>query len=182
MATLLRSPEAVIEAQENFVKSGNRNRTTILAANGPLTLSVPLKGGRDHRRSYRDVILAEEPWRRKHLQTIRSAYGSTPFFEHYFESFETVYLKPTTGLFEFNTNLLQWLLSQLKIREPLRFTSVYEKEIAGIDLRQGNFPEMKAYPYIQAFSHKHGFCKNVSVLDTIFNLGPESKNYLNGII
>ena len=32
--------------------------------------------------------------------------------------------------------------------------------------------------YIQVFEEKHGFIPNLSILDLLFNLGPESKTYL----
>jgi len=33
--------------------------------------------------------------------------------------------------------------------------------------------------YIQVFRNKYGFIPNLSILDVLFNLGPETKKYLN---
>ena len=33
-------------------------------------------------------------------------------------------------------------------------------------------------PYIQVFQAKHGYISNLSVLDLLFNMGPETLNYL----
>ena len=35
--------------------------------------------------------------------------------------------------------------------------------------------------YIQVFRNKYGFIPNLSILDVLFNLGPETKKYLNSI-
>ena len=40
-------------------------------------------------------------------------------------------------------------------------------------LNQQNLPT-----YLQVFEDKHGFISNLSCLDLIFNLGPESATYL----
>ena len=48
-----------------------------------------------------------------------------------------------------------------------------------IQIKSENGKKFPKYP--QVFEYKFGFIENLSVLDLIFNLGPESNNYLNSI-
>jgi hypothetical protein len=39
--------------------------------------------------------------------------------------------------------------------------------------------ELSMEPYVQVFGDRHGFIPNLSILDLLFNLGPNSVDYLN---
>ena len=83
-SNFLKMENVWIEREENFVKSTFRNRCEIAGANGRQMLSIPLQGGRDHHRLYKETrILNDTRWQKIHWQGIRSAYGSAPYFEFY---------------------------------------------------------------------------------------------------
>lgn len=168
-----------IEQQENFVKSTFRNRCEIAGANGRQKLSIPIVGGRDHHQLYKNVRIDNSvPWQKVHWQSIRSAYGNSPFFEFYNERFYPFYVKEFEFLFEFNHQLLKTLLNILKTEKVFALTSVFEKQPENvIDIRREKEVEITKR-YYQPFEERNGFLSNLSVIDVIFNLGPQAKEYL----
>ena len=172
-----------LEKHENFVKSSGRNRCDIAAANGRQTLTIPLTGGRDHHRLYTDTKISYiTNWHDSHWHSIRSAYGSAPYFEFYAHIFQKFYEKQYEFLFDFNLELLKATLSVLKMKKGFALTAEYEKTPVGrTDLRsaRNSQPESAGFPrYLQVFEERNGFMPNLSILDLIFNLGPQSTGYL----
>jgi hypothetical protein len=172
----------LIERHENFIKSTARNRCEIAGANGKQILSIPLDGGRDHHQKYSDTRIYETSnWQSNHWQTICSAYGSAPFFEFYIDKLAPFYQTKHVLLFDFNLTLLQALLRILKISKPFEFTTAYEVVPTDkFDLRaKKKMPTKDSnQPYYQVFGQRHGFIGNLSLLDLIFNVGPEAPDYL----
>ncbi len=175
----LKYENILIEREENFVKSTFRNRCEIAGANGKQKLSIPVVGGRDHHQLYKNVKIDNSvPWQKIHWQSIRSAYGSTPFFEFYAERFQPFYEKEFEFLFEFNHELLKTVLKILKTEKMFELTSVFKKQPEGmIDLR-GKKEVETLKRYYQSFEERNGFQENLSIIDVIFNLGPQAKECL----
>jgi hypothetical protein len=178
----LRHETIFIEREEKFVKSSFRNRAVIAGPQGILILSIPIIGGRDHSQFYKEVKISYHyNWGKKHWQSIRSAYGSAPFFEHYENAFETLFEKQFESLFDFNSEMLLLLLHLFKINKAFDFTSIYEKTTSDIvDLRSVKSPaERIDMPrYYQVFEERNGFIANLSIIDLLFHLGPQAKDYL----
>ena len=65
----------------------------------------------------------------------------------------------------------------LQEEKELNITEEYQHNFDGTDLRHHKFisPQEK---YEQVFSEKHDFTPNLSILDLLFNLGPETTSYL----
>lgn len=170
----------LLEREENFVKSSFRNRCEIAGANGKQQLSIPLKGGRDHHQLYKEVRIDNtKMWQKVHWQSIRSAYGSTPFFEFYADRFQPFYEKEYELLFDFNYEILQSVLKILKAYKPFELTTSFEKDPADkIDFRNKSVASIDLPRYYQPFEARNGFLSNLCALDLIFNLGPEAKTYL----
>ena len=86
-------------------------------------------------------------------------------------------------LFDLNEKLLHMLLNLLKIKATINYTESYEPGYLVMkDYRQSisskkesAFPQK---PYYQLFEDRHGFLKNLSIVDLLFNQGPQSINYL----
>jgi hypothetical protein len=171
-----------IEREENFIKSSPRNRCEIAGANGVQILSIPLAGGRDHHQKYKETkISADNDWQGNHWQSIRSAYGSAPFFEFYADKFIPFYQKKYELLFDFNLDLLRLILEILKEKKAFEFTAIYEVNPPDkVDLRtKRNQKIVNDCPrYYQVFEQRNGFIPNLSIVDLIFNMGPEARNYL----
>ena len=173
----------LIEKHENFVKSTGRNRCEIAGANGRQMLTIPLDGGRDHHRKYTDSKIAYiTNWQDNHWHSIKSAYGSAPYFEFYAHIFQKFYEKQYQYLFDFNLELLIATISVLKVKKEFEFTTEYQKSpVYATDLRtikNVDAEELSLPRYLQVFEERHGFLPNLSILDLIFNLGPKSVEYL----
>lgn len=181
----------VLEAFENYQKGSFRNRCHILGANGLMRLSVPLKGGRNHASSVKEITISyEENWNMVHLQSIRSAYGSSPYFDHYYEGIHNILKIRFKTLFDLNKELIIYFLSVVGIQIQIRETELYQiVSDEFIDLRNILSPKtnliaykgVKFHPYLQVFAEKFDFHPNLSILDALFNLGPETRKYLIGI-
>lgn len=181
MSCFLQSQNVCIERHENFVKSTYRNRCEIAGPNGRQVLSIPLSGGRDTHRLYTQVQMQTDArWRKIHWQSIRSAYGRSPFFEYYSQPFEAQFLNTQTSLFEFNYGLLCTMLRLLKCNNPILFTSSYEpnpSELCDYRLIEPAQP-VEVLRYYQVFEDRNGFMANLSGIDLLFNMGPAAKDYL----
>ena len=188
-AYLLHYNDAYIEANENYSKQSYRNRCMIYAASGPLPLIIPVKHFGQNKINIKDVeIDYKSNWQQIHLKTIHSAYSNAPYFIYYIDNLSNLFEKPPELLFEFNSRLIKSICTSLTIEIP-KPTSVFQKEISNsIDLRFSLHPKKEElysinFPfYYQIFSEKHGFKSNLSILDLLFHLGPDARNYLKNIL
>jgi len=174
------APGILLDKHENYTKQTYRNRCKILGANGPISLIIPVEKGRSRKTPVKDIrIYNSLNWQRNHWRTVFSAYNSSPFFEYYEEDLKPFFEKKWEFLFDLNTALLQTVLEILEIPGRIQFTRIYEKEPTGIkDLRKNISPKtdpLKEFkPYTQVFHEKFGFMPNLSIIDLLFNKGPES--------
>ena len=167
--------EVVLEAHENYQKQGYRNRTFILGANGPLRLSVPLQKGKHERLPVREVRIDHKlPWPTQHWQSIRSAYGRAPYFEHYADYLAPHFERRYEFLFDLNLALIDTLLPLVRDLTPYRLSDKYELSPNEIDGRQTLRPNrplpdfLAPRPYPQVFSDRFGFTPGLSVIDALF--------------
>jgi WbqC-like protein family len=170
----------VIEKHEHFVKQTYRNRCHILGPNGLQVLSIPLINTHDKISISEKKISYANDWQKQHWRSIRSAYANSPYFIYYEDELLTFYENEFEFLFDYNTELLKILLKLLKIKPEIKFSESFEKEIPK-DFRNSISPksgiENEIFkPYTQVFSDKHGFMPNLSVIDLLFNKGPEAKD------
>lgn len=175
-----------IEQQEYYQKSSYRNRAHIAAANGLLRLSIPLVKGKHQQQNIREVRIAhQEPWPQQHWQSIQSAYGNAPFFEHYAPYLQPHFTQKYDYLFELNIELLQTLLSLVGLSTTFSLTEEYLREvptsvkdyrrlISPKEKPEYSDPFFKSVKYVQVFEEKHGFLPNLSILDALFCKGPET--------
>lgn len=183
-----RGQAVYLEACESMPKQSYRNRCHILGANGVQALSLPVEHS-EHKLTVGQVRLsAHDGWHRRHLQTIVSAYGSSPFFEYYWPDLQHFYQETyPTSLWDYTVGLTRTLGQLIELEIDLRPTERYAPEIGQVgDMRSAFHPkqpniqlEALMPSYYQPFAHRHGFVPNLSVLDLVFNLGPESLLYLH---
>ena len=123
-------------------------------------------------------------WQRLHLNGIRSAYNSSAFFEYYFDSLEPFYRKKTTFLIDLNTQLTHTILNDLGIRKEFSLSAEFRKSTdSTLDYRDVIHPKKNPESnsastpekYMQVFSDKYNFVPNLSIMDLLFNTGPEAR-------
>ncbi|MEO6304205.1 MAG: WbqC family protein [Bacteroidia bacterium] len=186
---LLNSDTVTIESQENYHKQSYRNRTQILAANGKLDLSIPVKK-LNTKELIKDIEISySENWQINHWRAITSAYKNSPYFEFFEEDLNYFYSKEFKFLIEYNTEQLKLIFKLLKLKKEVFFTNAFEKEPNYLDLRNSIHPKIEfkedanvstrlEIPYYQTFESKFPFHPNLSILDLLFNKGLETVEYL----
>lgn len=177
-------PDLLIEREEHFPKQTYRNRANIYSPDGMLTLVVPVVKGSKTHTPFKDVKISYDfRWQRLHWMSLEGCYRRSAYFEYYEDDLVPFYESKETFLFDYNEKLLHLLLKLLKIKATIAYTESYEAEYPNLtDLRQSisskKPSEFQQKPYFQVFEERHGFMKNLSIVDLLFNQGPQSVNYL----
>jgi len=183
-AALFKAREIFIDLEETYTKQTCRNHTCIYGPNGKQSLSIPVnKPGGNHTKT-RDILISYAlPWQRTHWRAIEAAYNNSPFFLYYKDYFIPFFDKEYEFLADYNWEILETLFRLLRISREIRLPESYVKKTEGmLDLRNAltaKHAEFNNPPYTQTFSERFGFIPNLSILDLLFNLGPETPDYLN---
>ena len=177
VARLLRE-ECLIDLGENYVKRSQRNRASILSANGVMELTVNVANANRMCLPMRDVkIDYSKRWQHQHWVSILSAYKSSPYFDHYAAEIEPFYRKEWRYLVDYNCEYTAKLLSLLGVDSSLPLSERYVvAEEGDCDLRpkQKNDSTFVAEPYFQVFSDRLPFAANLSILDLLMCEGPSA--------
>ncbi len=164
-----------INELEEFRKSSLRNRCFIAGANGPIRLTIALIKGRSQHGNMKEVRIAYDAhWQNIHWQSICSAYGKAPFFIYYKEEFEKLFNTRFEFLTDFNFELLKACFRCLKIEKKL---SRGNELLTNTELTISATPRLPEYR--QVFEERLGFIKDLSIIDLLFNLGPDAKSYIS---
>lgn len=175
-----------IEMCENFQKQSLRNRCYIDSPNGRLALSIPIdkgnfflpEGGGSPKCQMKDVQISHQlDWRHQHWQAFETSYCNSPFFEYLQDDFRPIYNKEWKYLVDLNEALVERCLELLELDNTVTRTKDYQGLDVSEKLLKQPVPDTLR-PYYQVFQYKHGFLENLSVLDLIFNMGPEASLYL----
>jgi hypothetical protein len=177
----------MIEKYGNYQKQSYRNRCYIYGANGPQCLVIPVKKDHGEKTPITKIeIDYSTHWQHIHLKSIQSAYQLSAFYEFYADELIRLISSHTTLLYELNTELLKLMLKWLRINEIPDFTQAWEEDYA-CDFRQSISPkkrlqlpdnQFRASPYQQVFSDRYGFIPNLSIIDLLFNEGPQALTVL----
>lgn len=154
------------------------HRYDIADVRGRLSLTVPVSRRHDAGEAgMRQTVLSEHgDWWHVHRVTLESAYGRTPFFEHYFPNLAMFFDRSTVdrfqglcGYIEATTATVMKLLGQ-------------PSEVVMSDLSPAPVAaEPDMVPYYQVRQEQLGFIGGLSILDLLFNLGPEALLYLRSL-
>ena len=183
----------LVEQHEHYVKQTYRNRCLIDSPNGVLPLTIPVEKFVFGKCKMKDVrISGHDDWRRKHWQALVSSYYNTPYFEYYQDDFRPFYEKKWEFLVDFNEELTLKCCELIDIEPRIQRTEKYfalnelsdkvMPEECVSDFRMTISPKVSAFEkdsfhpkeYYQVFAHKYGFRPNLSIVDLLFNMGPES--------
>ncbi|NER15676.1 WbqC family protein [Spongiivirga citrea] len=171
------------EIHDNYQKQTYRNRMYIYGANGKQLLNIPIQHQSGIKVKYADVLISyAENWQKEHWKSLESAYRTSPFFEFYEDELQLLYEVKEEKLLNFNLKCHQFLVDNL----PLETTAL-ESDHFEIDQNEEDYRHLVSAKkdftpnqpiYTQVFANKHGFIPNLSVLDLLFNEGPNAVSYL----
>lgn len=186
-------PSAVyLEAFENYQKQSWRNRCRILGPRGREDWSFPIV----HRNGSHNGIPITEleidwsgDWLHRFKGALETAYGSSAFFEYYYDGLRDILDSRPSMLWDLNLLCLEWLLSALGVPAELGSSISYGRcPVENVlDLRTAFHPKREndylachglGRPYFQVFSPRFGFTAGLSAVDLLFNEGPASITYL----
>jgi hypothetical protein len=178
------SGPVMIEQHDHYTKQTYRNRCRVLGANGVINLVIPVVKQHGQKTFMKDVrIDYDTDWQRIHWQSILSSYASAPFFEFMEDSYQPVYQKKYTFLLDLNIDLLQIALELLQIPNKVEITAAFERCEPETDLAVAIHPKkpfmhktILFHPaeYHQVFTGRHGFQQDLSIIDLLFNEGPNA--------
>ena len=178
---LHRYDQVVIDGEERFQKQTYRNRCLIATTQGVQALTVPEV--HDSKSSISDVLISDHGnWRHLHWQALQSAYGDSAFFEYYEDDLRPFFKENNwERLVDYNDAICRKVCELLDIQPSI----VHQSSQDCSDFRLVINPkhpledsEFMPRKYYQVYQQKHGFLSNLSILDLLFNMGPESIFFL----
>ena len=179
-AQLFAADTLVVDTFSPFVKQTFRNRAIITTENGTQSLTIPVV--HSGIQAMRDVRISEHGnWRHLHWNAIVSAYRKSPFFDYYADDFAHFYEERDGFLMDFNLRLHAVVCELLGLERGVRFLSDSASQLLEPRLDMRSIAEPKALaslnecglPYYQVFAGRNGFIPSLSIIDLLFNMGPE---------
>ena len=177
---LANSSNPIFEVKEHNLKGTFRSRCEILSPNGIQQLNVPLYRPNGSKTLIDQVELSTETdWQVKIWRSIKTAYASAPFFDHYGIEVEELIFNKEKNLCLYTNKITERILEWLSIPIDLKFSTEYIENSIIQDFRLENFNSLKEMPfYQQVFSTGKEFYPNLSILDLIFCEGPMARTWL----
>ena len=188
MVAIAKADKITLEIEDNYQKQTYRNRTYIAHSNGRLLLNIPIKHSKNALRQKTKEVCPENnfPWLSEHWKSIQVAYRTSPYFEYYEDDLAPLFKKPVLKLQDFNINILNKIIELIGIQTAILRSKVYEKKTQLKDMRHlVNCKKKHGYnfdTYHQVFESNHGHIGNLSIVDLLFNEGPNTLQYLENQI
>jgi hypothetical protein len=182
MAWVVTQEKVALVTHNPYQKQTYRNRTEIYGANGKLKLTIPIINTKNQARQIDEdvAIQYENNWQKNHWKSLQAAYRSSPFFEFYEDDFHPYYHQKYDKLVDFNIALIKRILYLLNVQVNLIKMEKFDEEYSYLIIAKKKLKRVNPH-YHQVFQSKHGFINNLSILDLLFNLGPQSLEYLGQI-
>lgn len=182
---LMHYDRIIVEQYDHYMKQTYRNRCIIAGPGEEIALTVPIVKPDNNKCPFKDIRISDHGnWRHLHWNAIESAYNSTPFFEYYKDDFRPFYEQKYEFLADFNEALCRLVCDLTDIHPDMQRSTEYRAEVPeASDFREIIHPkkdfreadtEFVPQPYYQVFDARFGFLPNLSIIDLLFNMGPES--------
>lgn len=174
--------DVLIERYDNYLKQTYRNRCLISTTNGVQALTVPIERYEGNKCNMKDIRISDHGnWRHLHWNALKSAYGESPYFEFYADDIFPFFDKRWDYLLDFNNAILNKVCELIDIHPSVKMTEKFEDGSDADDFRDVIRPKHQiedstfaVKEYYQVYKEKYGFIPNLSILDLLFNMGPES--------
>lgn len=181
--------DVYLEAHENFQKQSYRNRCIIASANGPEAISVPVVHDGDifHTPITEIRVDYKDQWVKKAWRAIESAYSTSAYFEYYKDDIYAILSSGIPILWDLNLRIIEFFIQKIRLGIHIVPTESYASAGNALDYRNVIHPKKQntilkdldmEKPYFQVFAGKYGFQSDLSVMDLLFNEGPQSLLYL----
>ncbi|NBX38501.1 MAG: hypothetical protein EBR54_03680 [Flavobacteriia bacterium] len=174
LKALCHSQEPVeIEVHEHWIKQTIRNRCEILGASGIQPLTVPIcheKG----KQAMNDLRVDDSKnWRKTHWKSLVTAYGRSPYFEHYALEIEACIFAETDLLVEINFGILRTFKNLWDLPTTWKASDAFLPYFQQ-DHRLTNWLDKAVYheAYYQVFQQQGTPIFNPSALDLLCCEGP----------
>lgn len=175
----------LLDKHEHFVKQSYRSRTRLATANGILDLFIPIAHSRKVQVPMKDIRISyDHNWQRLHWLSMQTAYRSSAYFEYYENDFVRFYENKFEFLYDFHVEQLTLILKCIKVSREIQQSESYSVATPEMtDYRLAIHPKKasvypKQKPYNQVFQELTGFIPDMSIIDLLFNQGPQSKFFL----
>ena len=175
-AALWKCGRAIIDTGQRYDKRFKSiHRCRIADTHGELTLTVPVSRPEpDAPRLWSNArVSAHGQWWHTHIVSLESAYGRTPFFEFYIDRFKPWLCDSGISVTDLCRGIDETLRRALGIDTEIMYGTPKPGDDF-IDHRDNDFADIKDVEYYQVRADRFGFMPGLSVLDLLFNMGPES--------
>lgn len=190
-----------------FEKNSFTNRNKIKTRDGSLMLTIPIKTkGLFGNLAINSLEIADEIWKIKHPKSLESAYTKAPYYKFYKELISEFYNNDIKLFLDIVNPINDWILNHLNIKTPLIYSSGLNLSSTKSDLileicKETNASKYLSGPFGRSYLEIEKFSDNgidvifddyihpeynqfngnfdpyMCVLDLLFNIGPESKNF-----
>jgi hypothetical protein len=196
----------VIYDDAQYQHGGFHNRNRIRTPQGWEWLTVPISHG--YPQTIKNVKIAGDQWKNKHLYRIRHHYQNAPYYSRYYPILKDAIMFNHQSLLGLNLHLIKELAEVLDIKPkmicsselPYAGTEKNEKLISmctilGADcylsgsggrnyIQEAMFNQAKIKLHWHTYQHPtykqgfNGFEPNMSIIDLLFNEGPRTREII----
>ena len=183
---ILKYENILIESHDFYIKQSLRNHAIILGPNGDQKITVPIQRKSKSKTVFKNMKISNNLWKKKHIQSIKTAYGNSPFFIHYVDELFEIINHEYYQLLELNRSLLTYFLKELNIKKKIIYTNKFIGDYGDgyLDYRDKKLKSVifQSIYYQQTFLHKNNNLEKYSIIDLLFNIGNESKNTIISVL
>lgn len=156
-------------------KQSHRNRFEISGPNKRQICSIPIIHASKTEGLLAVKISYRSKWQLEHIRSMDTAYLKSPFYEYYADDLQNILQQPHERCSDLLKASLNWVQTKLMPEQSIN----YSNRSPSVSDEMLIFPLPSEYD--QNFSDKRGFDNNVSILDLLFNYGPETIEILKKI-